>query len=832
MIEIKDLNKYFNKGKKNEIHAINNTSLSLPDSGLVALLGESGCGKTTMLNAIGGLDKVKSGSIVINGNNITSKSAGKVDKIRNMSVGYIFQDYKLMDDMTVFDNVALALKMIGIKDKNEIAVRVEYVLDKVGILRYRSRPAGTLSGGERQRVGIARALVKNPDIILADEPTGNLDSKNSVEIMNIIKKISKDRLVILVTHERPLAQFYADRIVEIVDGSVVSDNENNHNDSLNYELDNIFYLKDFTKHFRINDGENKRHVNLYDNDKGSIDINIIVENDNIYIQALDGKNVEIIDKNSSIDVVDDFKQNINREDIEDFDFDLSTVGDQSIKKKYTSIYNIFSAIAYGFRKLFSYPLLRKLLLIGFALAGIFVVYSVGQILAVNHVEDADYVTYNKNYIVIDKPSMTVKEIENIEAMKDVKYVIPSNSKVSLKIKFDDYYQTAKAGGSLEGSLASIDLISAESLFAGRMPEKANEIVIDQLLYKNRNGLQAQAKMSGIQSIEGLIGRKLSLNNDMGEYTIVGISDLGSPSIYAKSSELLNIVRYSFEVMNDDFDLYYDMHDGAGYENASSMNELTDYKRFESKIKLVDDKKSKLPVNDYEVLLPDTYMLQYQIGKDTKLKVNDKALKVCGFYVTDNGDNSFSAYFVNENMIKQQLINDKDSFTVCTYNKDDVLEALLENKYQAYDTLARDREELDEMRQLVVVSTTMLGLVMLGISLIEMFLMSRSSFLSRIKEVGMLRAIGAKKYDIYKMFMGEIIAITTITSLPAMLLTYYVEDYLLDNIKSFKEAFYLPIPYFIITILAVYVFNLLIGLIPVWNTMRKRPAAILARKDVD
>ena len=209
MIEIKNLNKYFNKGRKNEIHVIDNTSLTLPDKGLVALLGESGCGKTTMLNAIGGLDTVRSGSIFINGQKISGHNVHAIDKIRNLSVGYIFQDYKLIDDISVFDNVALALKMVGIKDKNEIKVRVEYVLDKVGILRYRYRPAATLSGGERQRVGIARALVKNPDIILADEPTGNLDSKNSVEVMNIIKRISMDRLVILVTHERNLAEFYS-----------------------------------------------------------------------------------------------------------------------------------------------------------------------------------------------------------------------------------------------------------------------------------------------------------------------------------------------------------------------------------------------------------------------------------------------------------------------------------------------------------------------------------------------------------------------------------------------------------------------------------------------
>ena len=120
MIELKSVNKYFNRHKKNELHVINNTSLILEDNGLVALLGPSGCGKTTLLNTIGGLDKIKSGKIIINGKKISSKNTYKVDKIRNLNIGYIFQDYKLIDDKSVFDNVALPLIMIGLKDKKDV----------------------------------------------------------------------------------------------------------------------------------------------------------------------------------------------------------------------------------------------------------------------------------------------------------------------------------------------------------------------------------------------------------------------------------------------------------------------------------------------------------------------------------------------------------------------------------------------------------------------------------------------------------------------------------------------------------------------------------------
>ena len=252
MIKLEKIDKYFNRHKKNELHVINNTSLNLPNTGLVALLGSSGSGKTTLLNVIGGLDKVQKGKIYINDKRITKRSSHYVDKVRNLNVGYIFQNYHLIDNLTVFENVAIALKMIGIKNKEEISKRVNYVLKIVKIDRLKNRPASMLSGGEKQRVAIARAIVKDPNIILADEPTGNLDSQNTIEIMNIIKAISKNRLVILVTHEINLAKFYADRIIEIENGEIKNDYENAEENSLDYKIDNKIYLARYINYKVIN----------------------------------------------------------------------------------------------------------------------------------------------------------------------------------------------------------------------------------------------------------------------------------------------------------------------------------------------------------------------------------------------------------------------------------------------------------------------------------------------------------------------------------------------------------------------------------------------------
>ena len=222
MITLEKVNKYFNKGKKNQIHVINDTSLKLPDQGLVALLGESGCGKTTLLNVIGGLDKVKSGNIYINGQKITRKNTYQIDKIRNLNIGYIFQDYKLIDNLSVYDNVALALKQIGIKDKNEIQKRVNDCLETLGIYRFHARPASMLSGGERQRVGIARALAASPAILLMDEPFSAVDEITRTQLQKEMKEIhEKTKITVMfVTHDIREALYLADKVLVMQNGIV------------------------------------------------------------------------------------------------------------------------------------------------------------------------------------------------------------------------------------------------------------------------------------------------------------------------------------------------------------------------------------------------------------------------------------------------------------------------------------------------------------------------------------------------------------------------------------------------------------------------------------
>ena len=207
---------------KKPFTAIHDLSCRFPKKGFVAILGHSGSGKTTLLNIIGGLDHYTEGDMIIDGRSTKNYKAKDWDNYRNKRVGFVFQSYNLIPHLTVLQNVEMSLKLGGVSVKKREAKAIE-VLTKVGLEEYLKKKPNQLSGGQMQRVAIARALVNDPDIILADEPTGALDSTTSVQVMDLIKEVGKDRCVIMVTHNQELASAYADRIIEMKDGTIVSD---------------------------------------------------------------------------------------------------------------------------------------------------------------------------------------------------------------------------------------------------------------------------------------------------------------------------------------------------------------------------------------------------------------------------------------------------------------------------------------------------------------------------------------------------------------------------------------------------------------------------------
>ncbi len=820
MVRLEHVNKFFNRRKKNEIHVINDTTLQMESKGLVALLGPSGCGKTTLLNVIGGLDKVGSGNVYINGEKLTGRRAGKVDQIRNLNVGYIFQNYNLVDSMTVFDNVAIALKMVGVKDKKEIEEKVNYVLEKVGMYRYRNRYADMLSGGERQRVGIARAIVKNPAIVIADEPTGNLDSKNTLEVMNIIKAISEDKLVILVTHEEQLAEFYASRIIRILDGKVISDEINDHADNLDYRIENKIYLKDIPDHKRLK--TDLYNLDFYNENGGTLDLDIVIRNGNIYIRTNnENDRLEIVDENSSIELVDDHYRKLSREDSMENSFDPQRLAVSGVRK-YHSILNPWTMIKRGFKTVFNYNILKKILLLGFLISAIFITYSISNIFGVLNITDDEFVQEDKSYLTIIGKKIDVDTYLKYEANPDYDYVMPGDSDISMSMPYEGYLQTSTSNASLSGSLSDYKKLSVSDLAYGELPKNAGEIVVDRMVLKSVIRDQ-ESKAAGFGTVESFLGQKVTVP-EMPDMKIVGISDLGSPCIYTDQSIFINLIANA-QSADEIQEGNHDTGEVSGGSGEGASGAIVDYNLKASSVSLA---KGNWPTGDYEVLVNEKNKDDMAIGKTIAQKVNGKKLKVSGYY-KDANDSDFM--LVNSNTVKYNVIRGKANITVCPKDKKAALRQLNDEKINVKDTYGQSEKEYKKEKWASIFSTLILAGVILAISFIEIFLIIRASFLSRVKEVGVYRAIGVKKNDIYRMFAGEILAITTMASLPGFLLMAYILDKV-SQISYFSKMFLIDPTVLGISLVLIYGFNLVFGLLPVFRTIRKTPAAILSRTDIN
>ncbi|MGN0369937.1 MAG: ATP-binding cassette domain-containing protein [Butyrivibrio sp.] len=221
MLQLKEITKNYTAGDTT-VMALKGVSIAFRESEFVSILGQSGCGKTTMLNIIGGLDRYTSGDLIIGGRSTKDFKDKDWDSYRNHKIGFVFQSYNLIPHQSVLSNVELALTLSGV-GKTERRKRAIEALEKVGLKDQINKKPNQMSGGQMQRVAIARALVNNPDIILADEPTGALDSETSIQIMNILKEISKDKLIIMVTHNAEIAEKYSSRIIRLLDGKVIGD---------------------------------------------------------------------------------------------------------------------------------------------------------------------------------------------------------------------------------------------------------------------------------------------------------------------------------------------------------------------------------------------------------------------------------------------------------------------------------------------------------------------------------------------------------------------------------------------------------------------------------
>ncbi|MGD9910386.1 MAG: ATP-binding cassette domain-containing protein [Candidatus Izemoplasmatales bacterium] len=798
MIKLHRLNKYYNNNKPNEIHVIDNTSLIFPDTGLIALTGPSGCGKTTLLNVIGGLDKVDNGAFDFDGEVLEGYKHREWDRVRNQYVGYIFQNYNLVTDKTVYENVEMVLNMAGLYDKSKIEERINYVLHAVGMYNYRKRNVLALSGGQQQRVAIARAIAKNPKVILADEPTGNLDANNTFEVMSIIKKISQTCLVILVSHERELVDFYADRVIELKDGRVIKDYENEGNRTLDHIDDRNIYLKDLEQIHT----EGPVNTSVYY--KGEFtdqpEVKLIYSDHSVYVQIKSNSKIKLVSDESEIKIIDDHYKKPETNDASLYTFDLNQFGliGQTIRK---SFFRFRDTLKSGFSKVFGKrKFFGKLFLLAyFAISGL-VVVNLATFGSITAVDESQFLTMSKDLVgVVITDDTTREDILSILEDTSADMVMPYTSAISTNVVYHDLYQGSRTywGARINYYPLPVSLLPSDALVSGSLPTDKTEIVIDEWI---ADQILEDKSISdiGVTDYESLVGAEFDVSG-FEPLVIVGVIHTESPVV---------------AVVDDAYFIFAE----AGFPGFLSHGVAAgDYTITSGRdIQAVNE----ILANDQTSLVGDTFTYSGTV------------YTVVGLYESD----SFFGYVLSNDayellQIDKILTSQTSRIYFHSSNPSSTASEIEALSYDAQDYYGEARAEyIANLRAEIATRIQYIAITLAGL-VAYIYFMMRSSVLGRIKEIGIYRAIGATKRDIYKIFFSEILAMTTVGSLTGYLFMTYIVNQVQAQLSGLASIFYFPLSLFLIGLVVIYLVNIVFGMIPIITLLRKTPAEITAKFDI-
>lgn len=815
MIKIKNLNKYFYKNKVNEIHVINNSSLEFPDKGLYAILGESGSGKTTLLNVIGGLDDFDGGSITIDEFEISKYSAKKVDRMRNEKVGYIFQNYLLLQDRSVYYNLELTLSVYNLTNK-EKEDRIKYVLERVGMWKYKKKHVSGLSGGQQQRVAIARALIKSPSLILADEPTGNLDEKNTVQIMNLIKKISKNTLVLLVSHEESIVNSYSDGIIKVKDGKIISVSQNEGNKTYTYSDEQTIYLQDYEK---TTMNCPKAIVNVYSNEDTLPTFNIIYKNNHYYIESTE--DVVLVNKECEIQIKNEKKKEIIVEDqTEMLSYDLEAL--EYVKNPSLSLKEIFKLARKNIKSLGKKIIFLSLSLLVMSVLSLLSIQSLIQGSKVNLIElsNRDSRIYN---ISIEKAKSDLTNQEYAIAFNKIYDDIKQNldgidvvatSTNPMNFELSSFSQINGRSYSIENYSFMPDyLLKKSDIIYGRLPNNATEIVVDDWVVEE---LFKDSTLGNFISKNGLLNQKLSSRYFNFELKIVGISKTKQKSIYCNKWTLLNVYPSSIK--------------RSGYTVCS----------YDEYLRYGEDKQYTLGSNKALYNNVKQFLLNsIQINDDSNLTYNieDKIVfKSCPFSLVVSEENY-------EEIFKSVCISNRFVMNVIYKNKNDLekLKTLLDTNHylyqDVYDVDVSHKSDYDifmepfyQESEKIVASRILIVFTIVFVSIVIVYFAMRSFTIKNIYNIGVYRAIGINKSSIKLMYVLEIVMIGLRTTFIGALSCWLVIN-AISSLEFIEMDFTISTDVFLLSTLAMLFINAIVGVLPVSTYLRLTPSQLISKYDI-
>ena len=759
MLELKNIKKSYKTGEFVQ-HALKGINLEFRKNEFVAILGPSGSGKTTLLNIIGGLDRYDSGDLVINGKSTKKFKQKDWDSYRNNCIGFIFQSYNLISHISVLQNVEMGMTLSGISAKKRHKKALE-VLKKVGLKEHAHKKPNQLSGGQMQRVAIARALANNPEIILADEPTGALDSKTSIQIMELIKEIAKDKLVIMVTHNPELANDYANRIVEFKDGELISDS----NEVVNTREENNYKIK-------------KTAMNYLTALKLSFN-NIKTKKGRTLITAF-ASSIGIIGIALILSLSNGFKLQIDK-------FEKDTLSQAPIIiSEQTMDMNSMKSMQQEKDDLEEYPKNNE----------IHPLKTVENIVHINNI--------TKEYM--DKiESINPELIGGISYQRGLSLNILS--KIDGKVKQIDGTIFAPLPTTLDGKESTVMKDNFEVIYGNTSVNKEELLLlVDSKNRVSENILKALGYEKETINFEEIVGKefKIILNDDYYkkiENLYIRPSDL--EKLYDKENAIT--VKISAIIRGKEGSDFAKLS-GTGLMYNNTLTKYIIEKNNESDIVKTQKKEN------YNVLSAQPFDLETKEGKDAK----QATLSFLGADTTP--------------LLIQIYPKDFDS-------KDEVLKVLdeyNENKLEEDKIIYLDQAKLiTTMSGNIMNAITIVLIAFSAISLIVSSIMigiiTYISVLERTKEIGILRALGARKKDITRVFNAEtfIIGLTSgiLGLLIAKLLTLPANA-IIENLTTLKHVAKLNPVHGIVLLIISVLLTVIGGLIPSKIAAKKDPVEAL------
>lgn len=883
MIKINNLNKYYNKSKNNEIHVINDANLELPSTGLVCFIGKSGSGKTTLLNTIGGLDKANSGSIFYDDLDFNKYNMHTIDCYRKNNIGYVFQNYLLLENKSIYDNLRIALEVIGVYDEIEQQKRIEYVLKSVGLFKYRKKLASKLSGGQQQRVSIARCLLKECKIIIADEPTGNLDSENTVEIMNILKKISQKTLVLVVTNNKDVASFYADRIIELKDGSIISDTEGENKNELNIQNDRKIYLQDLNQSNIENNGIS---FSIYKDDSiDSFDLKVVVKNGTIFLESTMPL---VIARQSNVELIDDHYKHLEQNQIKDYDFDISFYNNDN-KNNVFKLF--FQALKKSFISFLNVRKKEKVFHVFFFFIGVFLAVCAILYKESSYFDDSGYSSESNVYCILNITpkyygSQYVSHVD-IDNIIDNNYIskiydgdahhnlfsYKYNSSRTEEVIFTTYYYPLSKVSSnkylalnndignvvvskniADKILSKVDILTDYSsligLSIGDLYEETFDFVISGVIDSNANSLYfddffyyykifSNPNYSYSESKFNLVGYRNAF-----DVTITSGRDIEnefeilSNETFAKINDRITYGDNTYLVVG----LYSDLDDYKILANSNEIigctvnfqgNSIAQYLKYESvisnsvfdyEIDKTRDPLSRDAINDNEIIVDVNS--NFNIGE--QVFVNGLTLNIVGYFKSKDMSTLNCFFIANNNTSMKVLMHNVNvpTFEIVSNAKANISNQLIMTQYEYMRLI--DYNYSKDTNKIIFI----LAIILFAISVIYIYFSTRSRMISQIKDIGVYRSIGATRMSIIKKFIADIFTYTTLTTLLGYVITIVIYS-LIDSKMSIllSKSIYLPIGVYLLGVLVLYLVNIIFGIIPVLNLLRKTPAEINAKYDI-